>query len=410
MTPEDEKLPMIYAQRRWGVTASAVRQLGTKLKQQLSIGHALDSTRPRSSGRSPASTAQREPFARDRAAALGGRLGAVRRLLVLHAAVPHPPQRADLRPRRGSPARAGLRGVLRRRASSCSARTRTSSAAAIGAGLDACRGAAMARSRLAAGYSTRHQDGELRDNVASIVDRAIVTPTYGYAAARRREHVRDAVERPRDRGSTRSARTTGCAGSASTSSSASGSAARRSRSRSIPTALWVLRVGGVVFYDVGGAADRLGDARGCTTTSGVGVRMLLPQTSRELFRFDLAFPLDGVDAGEPEVHRGLSVRVLSAGRVARRNRANEVDRGRGQPRRQAPPQPGRAHAHAEREGERDRRARRRSGRTGCRRASRAYRRARAARPRRSPARRRRAGTARRSQQRHRRRDHGGVGR
>jgi hypothetical protein len=30
---------------------------------------------------------------------------------------------------------------------------------------------------------------------------------------------------------------------------------------------------------------------------GVGFRMLLPQTQRDLFRFDFAFPLDGPQAG-----------------------------------------------------------------------------------------------------------------
>jgi len=33
--------------------------------------------------------------------------------------------------------------------------------------------------------------------------------------------------------------------------------------------------------------------------TGVGLRALIPQTSRELFRFDLAFPLDGAFAGTP---------------------------------------------------------------------------------------------------------------
>lgn len=68
------------------------------------------------------------------------------------------------------------------------------------------------------------------------------------------------------------------------------------RSRSFP--FWVLRVGGVAFYEVGGAADTL-KAITPHQDVGVGFRMLVPQTSRELFRFDMPIPLDGTNAGHP---------------------------------------------------------------------------------------------------------------
>jgi hypothetical protein len=60
--------------------------------------------------------------------------------------------------------------------------------------------------------------------------------------------------------------------------------------RSAPFPLWVLRVGGVAFYEVGGAADSL-TRMPLYQDIGVGVRALVPQTSRDLFRFDLAFPM-----------------------------------------------------------------------------------------------------------------------
>ncbi|HEY4241704.1 MAG TPA: hypothetical protein VGM88_17905 [Kofleriaceae bacterium] len=69
--------------------------------------------------------------------------------------------------------------------------------------------------------------------------------------------------------------------------------------RTPPRGLWVFRVGGVLFYDVGGAADSLGELA-LHHDIGLGVRALVPQTSRAVFRFDLAFPLDGADLGQPK--------------------------------------------------------------------------------------------------------------
>jgi hemolysin activation/secretion protein len=74
--------------------------------------------------------------------------------------------------------------------------------------------------------------------------------------------------------------------------------------RSSPVPLWVLRIGGVLFYDAGGAADRVGDLA-LHHDIGIGLRSLLPQTSRELFRFDLAFPLDGPDRFFPRFIAGF---------------------------------------------------------------------------------------------------------
>jgi hypothetical protein len=62
--------------------------------------------------------------------------------------------------------------------------------------------------------------------------------------------------------------------------------------RSMPFPLWVFRVGVVGFYEVGGATDtfsQMGNA--LFHDIGIGVRALIPQTSRDLFRVDVAFPL-----------------------------------------------------------------------------------------------------------------------
>lgn len=77
--------------------------------------------------------------------------------------------------------------------------------------------------------------------------------------------------------------------------------------RSVPYPLWVLRVGGVLFYEGGGAASSFGTMRYLHDV-GLGLRVLIPQSSRELFRFDLAFPLataPGTPAGNPRFIAGF---------------------------------------------------------------------------------------------------------
>jgi hypothetical protein len=66
--------------------------------------------------------------------------------------------------------------------------------------------------------------------------------------------------------------------------------------RTLPYPIWVLRVGAVAFYDLGGAAD-LFTQMALHQDGGVGVRMLIPQTSAQLFKIDLAVPFDGASRG-----------------------------------------------------------------------------------------------------------------
>jgi hypothetical protein len=60
--------------------------------------------------------------------------------------------------------------------------------------------------------------------------------------------------------------------------------------RTTPVPWWVFRLGGVLFYEVGGVSDSLADMQ-LYNDVGFGFRFLSPQTSRQLWRFDLAFPL-----------------------------------------------------------------------------------------------------------------------
>ncbi len=77
--------------------------------------------------------------------------------------------------------------------------------------------------------------------------------------------------------------------------------------RSVPYPVWVVRLGGVAFYEAGGAANSFSQMN-VFHDVGIGARMLLPQSSRELFRFDLAFPLvgtTGTRAGYPRFIAGF---------------------------------------------------------------------------------------------------------
>jgi outer membrane protein assembly factor BamA len=70
--------------------------------------------------------------------------------------------------------------------------------------------------------------------------------------------------------------------------------------RTTPVPWWVLRLGAVAFYEVGGAADSLQQMK-LYNDVGVGVRLLVPQTSRELFRLDIALPLQSAPSN-PAFH------------------------------------------------------------------------------------------------------------
>ena len=60
--------------------------------------------------------------------------------------------------------------------------------------------------------------------------------------------------------------------------------------RMTPIPVWVIRLGGVAFYENGGVADSL-QRISLYNDVGIGARMLIPHLSRELFRLDVAFPL-----------------------------------------------------------------------------------------------------------------------
>jgi len=60
--------------------------------------------------------------------------------------------------------------------------------------------------------------------------------------------------------------------------------------RTTPLPIWVFRAGAVAFYEVGGASSTLSNLA-LYNDVGFGVRALVPQLNRDVFRLDVAFPL-----------------------------------------------------------------------------------------------------------------------
>ena len=68
--------------------------------------------------------------------------------------------------------------------------------------------------------------------------------------------------------------------------------------RSMPFKLWVTRAGALVFWDVGHAADTVGDLR-LRHDFGIGLRSLIPQLSPLVYRLDWAIATHGPSKGLP---------------------------------------------------------------------------------------------------------------
>ncbi|HET9622584.1 MAG TPA: BamA/TamA family outer membrane protein [Kofleriaceae bacterium] len=66
--------------------------------------------------------------------------------------------------------------------------------------------------------------------------------------------------------------------------------------RTLPYPVWVFRIGGVAFYDLGDAADTFKQFQ-LHQDAGIGLRALIPQLSSQLYKFDFAIPFDGPNRG-----------------------------------------------------------------------------------------------------------------
>ena len=300
LTPLDEQLPWDYQVRQVGVNANAVRSFGTDYKQTVTLGYDLDSVHANLLKSFAGLVEQRDPFAR----AVLPRSEVTSVPYVAYGVyTPRYKTRRNVQTydlaedlRIGPSFEASI-GVGLKVIGSTSNFQRASASGAWT--FPWCRDGSVT---LSAGISTRHQNGELIDNQANGSLR-LASPVYAHARL-----VAESSFGARWHDTTNSLLTigsdNGLRGFSINEFSGQRLTGTQVEVRSLPYALWVLRLGGVAFYDVGGAADSFRDLK-LHHDAGIGVRALVPQTSRELFRFDLAFPLDGRTAGHPRFIAGF---------------------------------------------------------------------------------------------------------
>jgi hypothetical protein len=289
VTPFDRQ----YEMRRWGASASATRQWGDDLKQQLSFGHSVDSQRPRPLAEFTGDAAQRAAFIAHvlprseltsvpfvEYAVFQPRYRTLRNVSTFDLA-------EDLRS--GPDLDVSLGFGLKLLGSDQNFQRLSSSA---GWTIPWARDGFV---RVAAGLGGRYQQGMFIDDTASGLVRAATPPAW--------DLVRFLVQ------STLATRwndtqnqfyvigsDTGLRGFGINEFSGLRLFSTQLEVRTLPYPVWVLRLGAVAFYDVGGAAKTLSSLP-LHQDAGLGLRMLIPQTSAQLVKFDFAVPLDGASRG-----------------------------------------------------------------------------------------------------------------
>lgn len=302
--PPEERLPYEYDMRRWGVTAYGVRQLGGKrVKHQVAIGHSVDSQRPRIRATFAGTAEQRAPFERavlprselTSVPYVGYGLFTPRYRTLRNVATFDLAEDVRFGPDVDVTVGVGVKAF-----GSDAAFLRPSGS--IGWAVPWSRDG-FARGSVAIGG--RREAGRWLDNTASATVR-FATPTVGVLRGVAQVTIatrwNDAANRFYAIGSD-----DGLRGFAINEFSGQRLVRGNFEVRSTPRPLWVLRLGGVLFYDVGGANDTLRELT-LHHNVGLGFRMLIPQTSRELFRFDLAIPVnDGLSTrrGSPRFIAGF---------------------------------------------------------------------------------------------------------
>jgi hypothetical protein len=282
-----------YEMRRWGVNAYVTRQWGTALKQQLSFGHSVDSQRPRPLAGFTGDAAERAAFI----------AGVLPRSEVT--SVPFI-EYAFFTPRYRT-----LRNVLTF-ALAEDVRTGPDLDVTLGFGLEALGSDEnfqrlssafgwtfpLSRDgfvRVATGLGSRYQQGEWIDNNATwsvrVAAPAVAERIRFMAQSSLSTRWHDTQNQFYAIGSD-----TGLRGYGINQFIGQRYFNFQFEARTLPYALWVLRLGGVAFYDLGGAADSLAQLR-LHQDAGLGLRMLIPQTSAQLVKFDFAIPFDGVNRG-----------------------------------------------------------------------------------------------------------------
>ncbi|HEU0037332.1 MAG TPA: hypothetical protein VFQ53_42270 [Kofleriaceae bacterium] len=279
-----------YEMRRWEIAASAVRQWGDRWKHQVTVGQSVENQKPRPLDSFPGNAVEREAFIRD----VLPRSELTSAPIIAYGLF-EPKFRTlrnvdtyelaeDVRLGLGFDASYAV-GLELLGSDDNFQRMSTSASYALALGDDG-----LVRPTFA--IAGRRQDGEWIDNTASGTLR-IIAPTFKWA---RFVALATIATRWNDTQNIdfRIGSDNGLRGFLINEFRGQRLLRGQLELRSIPRAVWVLRVGAVLFYELGGAADTF-DTLAVHHDAGVGFRMLIPQTARDLFRFDFAVPLDTSD-------------------------------------------------------------------------------------------------------------------
>jgi outer membrane protein assembly factor BamA len=288
-TTDPEALPRQYRMRTWSVRASGTRQWGKKLKHQIETGYSVSNQRPSLLSSFNFDPVLEDHFIRDvfprsefvsapfiEYTMFEARFKMVRNVDTFELA-------EDVR--FGWGASVGLIQTFKSLGSTFRfTRPSATVSYAIPWGRDGF-------ARVAAGGQIRAQSGDAIDNTATASIRA-TTPTFGFLRIIGQAGFETRWDDRQNAFYTLGS-DNGLRGYRINQQFGDRRFLAQVEARSVPFPFWVLRFGGVVFYDAGSAAASFNQMR-MLHEVGVGMRMLVPQTSRELFRFDLALPL--VDA------------------------------------------------------------------------------------------------------------------
>ncbi len=294
-TPEEEALPRVFSVRSLKVTSRVRRSYGRDIKQNLSLGHSLSVFRPDFIEGFEASESEREAFAdqvfprSERISALFARYRLFTPKFVMYRNLSSFDLAEDVR--LGPDISVGVSLALKPIGSENSFYKPDISASYV---LD-WDGDGFVRA--ASRASSRIQAGEFIDNFSRS---SVKVATPRVANAFRVVAKADLGLRLRERGNGRFrlGGSNGLRGYLISEFTGQKQLLTNVEVRSMPLRILFARAGGLLFWDMGHAANRLEELR-MKHSVGFGLRALVPQLQPIVFRFDWAFPLQKANAGFP---------------------------------------------------------------------------------------------------------------
>jgi len=294
-TPEEEALPRIFSVRSLRLTSRVRRSFGRSIKQDVSLGHSLSVFRPDFVEGFEATDAEREAFANqvfprsERVSALFARYRLFTPKFVMYRNLNSFDLAEDVR--LGPDISVGVSLALKPLGSENTFYQPDFSASYV---LDLAGDGFV---RAASGASTRIQDGELIDNF-STSSLKIATPRIADAFRVVAKAELGLRLRERGNGRFRLGGANGLRGYLISEFTGQKQILTNLEVRSMPLRLLFARAGGLLFWDMGHAANRLEQLQ-MKHSVGFGLRTLVPQLQPIVFRFDWAFPLQEASAGFP---------------------------------------------------------------------------------------------------------------